>query len=77
MTSDDEFVERGMQIFRTIVGRQQQGLCAKRISRFRGAEADYCPSPVRQQGAMYCEPHHIIAEAEAREIEARMLEGDD
>jgi hypothetical protein len=77
MTTDNEFVKRGMRIFRTITGRREQGLCAQRVGRFHGpdyTEATYCPSEVARAGAMYCEPHAMLAEADAREIEARMSE---
>jgi hypothetical protein len=71
MTSND-LVERGMRIFRTIADRNTRGVCAQRISRFRGWEADYCPSPVVRKGAMYCAPHDMLAEAQARRIDAEV-----
>lgn len=73
MATDDTFVERGMRIFRTMVGRREQGLCAQRLGRFRApdyTEATYCPSEVARAGAMYCGAHEALVEADAREIEA-------
>jgi hypothetical protein len=75
MATDDELVNRGVRIFRTIAGRRERGLCAQRLGRFRGpdyTEATYCPSVVARAGAMYCEPHEALADADARDIEARM-----
>jgi len=54
MLSDDELVERGKAIFRTIVARKSVGVCTRRIARDR-----YCPRPAAP-GSMTCEQHPLI-----------------